>query len=502
MPRIRSIKPEFWEDEDIGSLPVQARLLYIATWSLADDEGLLRWSPVYLRSSVFMYDESVSEADVRAWMGVLEREGKVFPYKGGRSKLSLAFIVQFHRHQRINRPSPSKLPAPSLQNRLIREMYGRRDGMICHICNRGIPEDFHSPLGKELKTGRRAISEPWLSIDHVKARSKGGSDYPSNLRAAHLSCNISKKDNDLGYSPEDDVSDSMNTSVSDSVNGSMNDSVLRARAPEVEVEMEQGGGGGAGNRESKHAARARSEPLAQPRPDAAPSAGGRTEEPIGHQEADVRAYLGEDADEALAKIDQSTTPAQRREWVSTVQSYYLPGGQEREVYRTLAEHMRPRALAKGICEFADAHPPMHAERPNFNRRHFRGFVATAVGQFLKPINREGETVVDETRELQRKRRRAEEHKQLRPVQGRERDPTLGWTESELDSWWEAEATAEERKAIEVHHGNALKFFRQGNIRATDEMKRSSWLTCVAKHRGPKRTDGPQRVGEVIQDGAA
>ena len=28
---------EFWLDEKIGSLPPEARLLYIGTWSLADD---------------------------------------------------------------------------------------------------------------------------------------------------------------------------------------------------------------------------------------------------------------------------------------------------------------------------------------------------------------------------------------------------------------------------------------------------------------------------------
>lgn len=42
MAKIRSIKMEFWLDEKIGSLPPEARLLYIGTWSLADDNGVLR----------------------------------------------------------------------------------------------------------------------------------------------------------------------------------------------------------------------------------------------------------------------------------------------------------------------------------------------------------------------------------------------------------------------------------------------------------------------------
>ncbi len=53
---------EFWLDEKIGSLPPEARLLYIGTWSLADDNGVLRGNPAYIRSQLFAYDEEVTPA--------------------------------------------------------------------------------------------------------------------------------------------------------------------------------------------------------------------------------------------------------------------------------------------------------------------------------------------------------------------------------------------------------------------------------------------------------
>ena len=34
MPRIRTIKPEFWEDDVIGRLSRDDRLLFIATWTM------------------------------------------------------------------------------------------------------------------------------------------------------------------------------------------------------------------------------------------------------------------------------------------------------------------------------------------------------------------------------------------------------------------------------------------------------------------------------------
>jgi hypothetical protein len=41
--RIRQVKPAFWADAKIASLPHDARLFYIGLWMLADDDGWLRW---------------------------------------------------------------------------------------------------------------------------------------------------------------------------------------------------------------------------------------------------------------------------------------------------------------------------------------------------------------------------------------------------------------------------------------------------------------------------
>ena len=41
--RIRQIKPAFWTDRVMASLPFRARLLYVGLWQLADDGGWLVW---------------------------------------------------------------------------------------------------------------------------------------------------------------------------------------------------------------------------------------------------------------------------------------------------------------------------------------------------------------------------------------------------------------------------------------------------------------------------
>ncbi len=183
MGRIRTIKPEFWEDEVIGTVSREARLTFLATLNLADDEGILRWTNSYIKSSVFIYDEDVSVENVGAYMTELEEAGLVFAYCGGKAKQRLAFIVSFRRHQVINRPSPSKLPAPSLQSNEVRLMYARREKYVCQLCKSGIPE--HPSDNDSLN----------LSIDHIVAQASGGSDFPSNIQATHQGCSKAKKHN-------------------------------------------------------------------------------------------------------------------------------------------------------------------------------------------------------------------------------------------------------------------------------------------------------------------
>lgn len=178
MARIRTIKPEFWEDEVIGCLSRDARLLFIATWNIADDEGLLRWSPPYLKASAFMYDAGVSIKDVERLMAELTESGLIHDYRAGKAQQPFAYVVGFHKHQRINRPSPSRLTPPPTQEARTKELYGRRDGWRCHLCGTDIDHAGYGDCG-----------DFTLSLDHIVPVSSSGTDYPSNIKAAHQTCN-------------------------------------------------------------------------------------------------------------------------------------------------------------------------------------------------------------------------------------------------------------------------------------------------------------------------
>ena len=91
---------EFWLDEKIGSLPPEARLLYIGTWSLADDNGVLRGNPAYIRSQLFAYDEEVTAADVRRWIELLTAERMLVPFTHRGEHYLL--VRRFRDHQKID----------------------------------------------------------------------------------------------------------------------------------------------------------------------------------------------------------------------------------------------------------------------------------------------------------------------------------------------------------------------------------------------------------------
>jgi len=114
MTRIRTIKPSFWTDEKIGKISWGARLLFIATWNLADDEGILVWNAAYLRGQVFPYDIYVSVAKIKGLMQELIDKKFIEKYEVGEEVY--AFVTHFSRHQVISKPMSSNKPLPTSPN--------------------------------------------------------------------------------------------------------------------------------------------------------------------------------------------------------------------------------------------------------------------------------------------------------------------------------------------------------------------------------------------------
>lgn len=103
MPRIRTIKPEFWTDEKLSTVPLQARLIFIACWNYADDSGILKGSPLFLKSMILPYDYEITLADFNNWLNTLIEQDIIIPFKYNGEQF--IYIKNFSTHQKIDRPS-------------------------------------------------------------------------------------------------------------------------------------------------------------------------------------------------------------------------------------------------------------------------------------------------------------------------------------------------------------------------------------------------------------
>jgi hypothetical protein len=110
MARIRTIKPEFFESQRLGSLSVLARLTFTGLISLADDEGRGRGGVVFLRGRIHPYAKDVPGEALELSMEELEDAGLVTFYQV--AACDYYQLPGWHEHQRIEKPRPSALPAP------------------------------------------------------------------------------------------------------------------------------------------------------------------------------------------------------------------------------------------------------------------------------------------------------------------------------------------------------------------------------------------------------
>ena len=109
MARIRCIKPEFPQSQSMGEVSRDARLLFVELWTLCCDHGKTRASPRMLASLLFPYDDDAPGL-IEGWLGELEAQGCIERYEvAGTHYLRVA---NWKRHQKIDRPSPSRFPDP------------------------------------------------------------------------------------------------------------------------------------------------------------------------------------------------------------------------------------------------------------------------------------------------------------------------------------------------------------------------------------------------------
>ncbi len=94
--RIRTIKPDFFKNDELANLPAITRLLYIGLWCMADGHGKLADRPKKIRAEVLPYEK----CNVESLLDELCLCGFIVRYT--RDGKSIILIKEFLKHQRIS----------------------------------------------------------------------------------------------------------------------------------------------------------------------------------------------------------------------------------------------------------------------------------------------------------------------------------------------------------------------------------------------------------------
>jgi hypothetical protein len=110
MARIRTIKPEFWDDEKLAREPREARLLFIGLLTFSDDYGIVKGNPEWLQGRIFPFDQDLTKIKFQKLLKGLADHNFIIPFDSNGE--NFYFIKNFLKHQKINRPSLTRNPAP------------------------------------------------------------------------------------------------------------------------------------------------------------------------------------------------------------------------------------------------------------------------------------------------------------------------------------------------------------------------------------------------------
>jgi hypothetical protein len=110
MPRIRSIKPQFWIDEDLAKVKRDVRLLYIGLWNICDDGGVFEWRPMRIKAMLFPNDTDINAEILEQWLDDLVNIGNVKKFSNNGSLFG--YIPTLLVHQEIYKPSEWRFASP------------------------------------------------------------------------------------------------------------------------------------------------------------------------------------------------------------------------------------------------------------------------------------------------------------------------------------------------------------------------------------------------------
>lgn len=187
--RIRTIKPEFWQNRELAELPALTRLMALALLNWADDEGWFKADPALIRGSLFPFEEDSGPIQVALReLSRIEFIRVVEVTKHG----PLGHVVNFRKHQRINKPQPSRLALP--------DVFTNHSGNATGIVTEASRWEGEQGRGMEEEQGREGKPPAAIHAETPSALSEASKVNPMLVEDPKLS---QKKEEAGGGNPPD-----------------------------------------------------------------------------------------------------------------------------------------------------------------------------------------------------------------------------------------------------------------------------------------------------------
>lgn len=192
--RARGIKPGFFKNDSLGTLPPLVRILFCGLWCMADRDGKLEDRPQRIKVEILPYDD----CDIDSFLALLEQNGFIIRY-AVQSRKYLK-INKFSEHQNphkqekdsvIPEPSTSKIGVSSDEKRNLFESESEvvgltpDSGLLTPDCGEPAPGNFPEKpeeiVSKELTVASHFEKK---YVDTVKRPVLLGSDFVRGMREA------------------------------------------------------------------------------------------------------------------------------------------------------------------------------------------------------------------------------------------------------------------------------------------------------------------------------
>lgn len=159
----RMIDTSMLQNEKVGELPMQARLLLIGMILLADDQGRVKANPSWLRSQVFTYDNIELDDVCQALCGLSNNDTiKVYEVDGKQ----YAQLNNWWKYQNLQYAQPSKFPKPQGWSDRVRYTFTKGVILTCNwVLGDGKAtidtcDESGKPLQKTAKANRNDSGDP------------------------------------------------------------------------------------------------------------------------------------------------------------------------------------------------------------------------------------------------------------------------------------------------------------------------------------------------------